>query len=93
MDKINDVLSNSKNANILEACGLIFRTAVAEQQAAESGRSSASSFTVVNGTGNHLTSLQAIGMLGLANNHQFLPSGRSLPLIKWINELVTRIIE
>ncbi|KAG8905759.1 Ras GTPase activating protein ira2 [Tulasnella sp. 403] len=95
MEKINDILSSSKNPRILEACGVIFRIAVTEQLAGDGRKPSSLTFMAAmqNGSTNHLFSLKQIGMLGLANNHQFLPPARSLPLIKWINELVTRIIE
>lgn len=93
MDKLNDVLATSKNPNILEACGLIFRVAVTEQLAGDGLNASSVSFSIQNGSTKYIDTLQSLGMLGLANNHQFLPTQRSLPLIKWINELVTRIIE
>ncbi|KIO22012.1 hypothetical protein M407DRAFT_28426 [Tulasnella calospora MUT 4182] len=95
MDKLNDIMASSKNANLLEACGTIFRISVSEQMTADSRSLSSLSFSAQNGpsASNYLLSLQQIGMFGLANHHRFLPSDRSLPLIKWINELVTRIIE
>lgn len=106
MEKINDTLASSKNPSILEACGIIFRVAVSEQTrdvqgiiVPPSGSMSSMDTTLVDGGAareggtNNLIALQAIGMLGLANNHQFLPAGRSITLIKWINELVSRIIE
>ncbi|KAG8886533.1 Ras GTPase activating protein ira2 [Tulasnella sp. 331] len=108
MEKINETLASSKNPSILEACGIIFRVAVSEQTRDMQGiisrpAGSISSLasldpTLVDGGvareggTNNLVRLQAIGMLGLANNHQFLPAGRSITLIKWINELVSRII-
>lgn len=94
MDKLNDIMASSKNANLLEACGTIFRIST-EQLTADSRSLSSLSFSAQNGpsASNYLLSLQQLGMFGLANHHRFLPSDRSLPLIKWINELVTRIIE
>lgn len=95
MDKLNDIMASSKNANLLEACGTVFRISVSEQLTTDSRSLSSLSFSAQNGpaASNFLLSLQQVGMFGLANHHRFLPSDRSLPLIKWINELVTRIIE
>jgi len=94
MEKINETLASSKNPSILEACGIVFRVAVSEQTKYAQGILPTSSFETVDGTPtNHLVALRALGMLGLANNHQFLPTAKSIALIQWINELVSRIIE
>ncbi|KAG9015978.1 Ras GTPase activating protein ira2 [Tulasnella sp. 427] len=96
MEKLNDIVSNTKNANLLEACGTIFKISNAEQIANENHiQSSVSGGTIPMGPApsNYLISLQQLGMFGLVTHHKFLSADRSLPLIKWINELVTRIIE
>ncbi|KAG9027475.1 Ras GTPase activating protein ira2 [Tulasnella sp. JGI-2019a] len=105
MEKINETLASSKNPSILEACGIVFRVAISEQTKDAPGIILPPSASIpsldhtlvdegsVRGGTNNLVALQGLGMLGLANNHQFLPAGRSITLIKWINELVSRIIE
>jgi len=96
VEKVNEMLATSKNPSILEACGIIFRVAVSEQTRDAAGILPTPSFDTLdagNGGTNHLLALRGLGMLGLASNHQFLPAARSINLIKWINELVSRIIE
>ncbi|KAG8959528.1 Ras GTPase activating protein ira2 [Tulasnella sp. 419] len=98
MDKINETFTASHNPRILEAAGIVFRVAVGENFMAAGGAPNASSSSVMldnqtNGSANHVFALEKLGMSGLVTNHQFLPPNRSITLINWIQELVSRIIE
>ena len=94
-DKINETFANSHSPAILEAVSIVFQTAVADQlwPSAANGSSASIDPAEQQQSGNHVFALNKIGMPGLVNNHQFLPANRSIPLIKWIHELVSRIIE
>jgi hypothetical protein len=99
-DKINDHFASSNNAALLEAAGAVFRVAMAHPIWAGGSFSPSGSSTALGNdhppsmTGkNQLMALEEVGMHGLINNHQFLPSHRAIQLIKWIPELVSKLVE
>jgi neurofibromin 1 len=89
-DKINEHFSGSNNAELLEAAGAVFRVAMSHPiWSGGAGGEHSNSMTGKN----QLMALEEVGMHGLINNHQFLPSSRAIQLIKWIPELVSKIVE
>lgn len=98
-DKIKDAFANASRPSILSSVSNVFRVAMQEPHRNAQLRGSASTLSTVdetNGVGSrHDHVLKDLGMHGVANTFQFLPSnrGQATKMINWISELVMRIVE
>lgn len=98
-EKIRDMFANSSRPEILKAVSNLFGVAM-QQDSSRSilGRGSASTLGTVDEIGpgrRHISELEELGLQGLPNSFQFLPTGRgqATKMINWISELVARMLE
>ncbi|KAA1466679.1 hypothetical protein DENSPDRAFT_831556 [Dentipellis sp. KUC8613] len=104
-EKIKDAFANSNTPAILSAASTLFHVVMQDPNRTGVLRGSVSTLSTVdegiaNGASrSHVLALEEIGMNGLANGFQFIPSNRphaqqaATRMINWISELVHRIIE